>query len=58
MELYFALCSDGKVHALGRHDDYEPANAAAESLGFDVIWLIPASEAVQWADTINLTLTN
>ena len=46
------------MHALGRHDDYESADVAAEKLGFNVVWLIPGSEAVQWADTINLTLTN
>ena len=58
IEMYFALCDDGKVHALGRHDDWESADVAAEKLGFNVVWLIPGSEAVQWADTINLKLAN
>ncbi len=51
--IWFALCSDGTLAVVGDHGDYEAAEAAAENLRYDVIWLVRGVDAAQWADTIN-----
>ena len=48
-----ALCTDGTLAALGDHGDYDAADATAEDLDLDVIWLVCGTDAAQWADTIN-----
>ena len=50
---WFALCSDGTLAVVGFYEDYEAAEAAADDLNYDVIWLVRGSDALQWADTIN-----
>ena len=51
--MWFALCSDGALAILGDHGDYNAADATADYLGLDVIWLVCGDDAAQWADTIN-----
>jgi hypothetical protein len=51
--MWFALCADGTLSVLGDHGDYAAADATAEDLGLDVIWLVCGNDAAQWADTIN-----
>jgi hypothetical protein len=51
--MWFALCADGTLSVLGDHGDYEAADAAAEDLGLDVVWLVCGDDAAQWANTIN-----
>lgn len=51
--MWFALCADGTLAIVGDHGDYDAADATAEDLGLDVIWLVCGDDAAQWADTIN-----
>ena len=51
--MWFAVCADGTLSVLGDHGDYDAADATAEDLGLDVIWLVCGDDAAQWADTIN-----
>jgi len=51
--IWFALCTDGTLAVLGDHGDYDAADATAEDLGLDVIWLVCGTDAAQWADIIN-----
>ena len=53
--MWFALCADGTLAILGDHGDYEAADATAEDLGYEVVWLVCGSDAADWADTINST---
>ena len=52
-QIYFCLDSDGLIHNLGSHGDYETADGVAESLGIDVIWLFGEDTAKNWVDTIS-----
>ena len=53
---WFALCSDGTLAVVGFYEDYEAADAAADALKYDVIWLVCGLDALQWADTINTNI--
>ena len=55
--IWFAVCADGTLSVLGDHDDYDAADATAEDLGLDAIWLVCGDDAAQWADTINSNRT-
>ena len=52
-EMYFCLAADGLLYILGNHGDYEAAEATAESLGLDIIWLFGEDSARSWRDTLN-----
>jgi hypothetical protein len=51
-EIYFCVASDGLLYNLGDHGDYEAADATAQSLGLDVIWMLGESTAHSWRDTL------
>lgn len=51
-EIYFCLASDGLIYNLGDHGDYEAADATAESLGLDVIWMFGEITAHSWLATL------
>jgi hypothetical protein len=52
-ETYFCLASDGLIYNLGDHGDYEAADATAESLGLEVIWMLGEDTARSWMDTLS-----
>ena len=52
-EIYFCLATDGLIYILGEHGDSETANATAENLGLDVVWLFGESTAHSWRDVLN-----
>jgi hypothetical protein len=52
-EIYFCLASDGLIYNLGDHGDYEAADATAESLGLEVIWMFGEDTARNWMDTLS-----
>ena len=51
---WFALCSSGDLVPLGDHGDYEAADATANDLGLETIWLTDAETVTQWQETIAL----
>lgn len=55
-EIYFCLASDGLIYNLGDHGDYEAADATAESLGLEVIWMFGEQAAKSWMDTLSYHL--
>jgi len=52
-ETYFCLASDGLIYNLGDHGDYEAADATAESLNLEVIWMLGEDTARSWMDTLS-----
>jgi len=47
---YFALCGkDGDLHDLCDCGDVEAAYASAEDMDLEPVWVLTASEAVDWA---------
>ena len=50
--IYFALNNDGLIYNLGDHGDFEAANATANDLKIDAIWLLDEFEAQNWASFI------
>jgi hypothetical protein len=52
-ETYFCLASDGLIYNLGDHGDFEAAEATAESLGIEVIWMFGENTARSWTDTLS-----
>ena len=50
--IYFALNNDGLMCNLGDHGDHEAAQATADDLRIDVIWLLDEFEAQNWASFI------
>ena len=52
-EIYFCLASDGLIYNLGDHGDIEAADATAESLGLDVIWMLGEDSARSWMETLS-----
>ncbi len=51
--MWFAVCADSTLFVLGDHGDYAAADATANDLGLDVMFLVCGADAAQWADTIN-----
>lgn len=56
-EIYFCLASDGLIYNLGDHGDCEAADATAESLGLEVIWMFGEDVAKSWVDTLSFHVT-
>ena len=50
--MYFALNNDGLMCNLGDHGDHEAAQATADDLRIDVIWLFSEDEAINAANFI------
>ena len=50
--IYFALNNDGLIYNLGDHGDWEAADATANDLKIDAIWLLDEFEAQNWASFI------
>ena len=50
--IYFALNNDGLMCNLGDHGDHEAAQATADDLKIDVIWLFSEDEAINAANFI------
>ena len=50
--IYFALNNDGLMCNLGDHGDHEAAQATADDLRIDVIWLFSEDEAINAANFI------
>jgi len=50
--IYFALNNDGLMCNLGDHGDHEAAQATADDLRIDVIWLFSEDEAISAANFI------
>ena len=50
--IYFALNNDGLMCNLGDHGDHEAAQATADDLRIDVIWLVSEDEAINAANFI------
>ena len=50
--IYFALNNDGLMCNLGDHGDHEAAQATADDLRIDVIWLFSKDEAINAANFI------
>lgn len=53
MEKWYCLNSDGLLYALGSHGDFDAAEATAESLGLDVIWMFGEETFHSWRDFLN-----
>lgn len=56
--LYFALNNDGLMCNLGDHGDHEAAQATADDLRIDVIWLFSEDEAINAANFIQHEIEN
>ena len=54
--IYFALNNDGLMCNLGDHGDHEAAQATADDLRIDVIWLFSEDEARSAANFIQHTI--
>ena len=39
-DVWFALCSNGRLVEVGKYADHGSAEKAASSLGLDVVWLV------------------
>lgn len=52
--IWFALATDGDMHYLGHCGDFEAAEASADDLGIDAIWIIDAEQARQWLACLSL----
>jgi hypothetical protein len=50
--IYFALNNDGLMCNLGDYGDHEAAQATADDLRIDVIWLFSEDEAINAANFI------
>ena len=50
--IFFALNNDGLIYNLGDHGDFEAADATANDLKIDAIWLLDEFEAQNWASFI------
>jgi hypothetical protein len=53
MEKFFCLAYNGDLVDIGYHDCWEEANARAEELGYDPIWVIGEQSANQWRSVLN-----
>jgi hypothetical protein len=51
--IYFALNEDGLLYNLGDHGDWEAAEATAEDLKINPIWLFDEHTATSWAGFIS-----
>ena len=56
--IYFALNNDGLMCNLGDHGDHEAAQATADDLKIDVIWLFSEDEAINAANFIQHEIEN
>jgi hypothetical protein len=56
--IYFALNNDGLMCNLGDHGDHEAAQATADDLRIDVIWLFDENEAANAASFIQHEIEN
>lgn len=54
-EFFYCLASDGLIYSLGNHGDIEAADATAESLGIEVIWLFGEETANSWKHHLDET---
>lgn len=54
--IYFALRTDGLIHNLGDHGDFEAADCTAQDMQIDPIWIFYENDARTWADYITTEL--
>ena len=54
--IYFALSSNGLLHNLGDHGDFDSADCCAEDMQLNAFWLFDEFSAKSYTDFINQTL--
>jgi hypothetical protein len=50
---WFALLVSGDLVPLGDHGDFDAADATAQSLGLETVWLADAETVTRWREIID-----
>ena len=53
---WFALSSSGNLWALGDCGDFDAAEEIANDLEIDAVWIADAETAMQWMNTVKVTM--